>query len=146
MTPSGGRTTLIGREASGDDGLDQAPPGRKVVVAGRKCPNTVKMVGQDHPGIDRERADLAHCSDGTPQEIDMPCQQVVITPLQEIDGEEKAPSRDAVATVVGNGASLLSGASILGIGHTMRRVTLRLEPALRGLRGGGEQGAQIQVS
>jgi len=74
MTPAGVRTTLIGRKASGEDRLDQAPPCRKVVVAGRERPNTVEMVGQDHPGIDRKRADSVHGSHGTPQKIDMPCQ------------------------------------------------------------------------
>src|SRR5512132_4741936 len=102
MTPAGVRTTLIGRKASGEDRLDQAPPRRKVVAGGRQRPDTVEMIGQDYPGIDGKGADSVHGLHGTPQKIDMPWQQVVATPLQEIDREEEAPSENAVATVVGN--------------------------------------------
>jgi hypothetical protein len=95
MTPSRLRKTLIGRKAPSKDRLDQAPAGRKIVVTGRERPDTVEMVGQDHPRIDRKRADSADRPDGSPQDIHRSCQQVIAMPLQEIDREEEASSRHA---------------------------------------------------
>jgi hypothetical protein len=102
MARSSLRTTLISRKASGEDRLDQAPADREIVVTGRERPDTVEVVGQDYPGIDRKRADSVDRSDGSTQDIDAPCQQIIAMPLQEIDREEEASSRHALATIVGN--------------------------------------------
>jgi len=61
--------------------------------------------------------------------IDVPRQQVVAAPLQEIDGEEIAPSRDAVSAVVRN-LSLPPSLQDTFAGTFVRRVTLRFRPAL----------------
>ena len=86
----------------------------------------MEMVGQDDPGVDRKRPGLAYRSHGTPQKIDMPCQQVVAMPLQEIDREKETPSGDAVATVVGNAlhSFSVSRSSEKRIYHTAGYATL----------------------
>src|SRR5215212_3182446 len=35
--------------------LDSLPAAREIRITGRQCPDGMRMVGQDHNGIDRER-------------------------------------------------------------------------------------------
>jgi hypothetical protein len=100
------RTALAHRQAAGEDRLDYPPSRREVVVAGRQRPHAVKMIGEHDPGIDGERTGSMHCSHRGSQPIDVPGQQIIAAPLQQIDREEAASSRYTVATVVGNGPVL----------------------------------------
>jgi hypothetical protein len=106
VTLAGVRPTLVRGQTSRKDRLDQAPARRKVVVAGGQRPDTMQMIGEDHPGIDAKRAGSVHGPYRTPQQIDALCQQIIPAPFQQIDGEEEASARYAMATVVGNGALL----------------------------------------
>lgn len=97
---------LAGGQAAGEDRLDHPPPCREIVVAGRQRPNAVEMIGKHHPGIDDERAALTYCPHRLPQPVDVSRQQIVASPLHQIDREEVTLTGYAMATIVGNGCVL----------------------------------------
>lgn len=90
----------------------------------------MQVIGQHHPTMDDEGMTLPYRSHRLAQQVHMPDQQVVILPLQQIDGEEVSAARMPGATVIRHGDSIE--------GIFMRRNALRLlRPtpyyALRGL-------------
>ena len=142
------RAPLASGQATGENRLDQAPAGREVRIALRQRPNAVEVIGEDDPGVDRERVAAAGDTNGVPEQVDTPNEEVVAAPLEQVDGEEIASAGDTVATVVGNGAfpTVVVYAGLLRPGDAIgsapssppwrgRRVTLRFRPALRRLRG-----------
>jgi hypothetical protein len=50
-----GRRFIVVRAMAGEMSFDPIPTHRVIVIARRQCPNTVKMIGQEHQGIDRKR-------------------------------------------------------------------------------------------
>ncbi|SUS07709.1 conserved hypothetical protein [Candidatus Defluviicoccus seviourii] len=62
----------------------------------------MEVIGEHNPGVDLERVSAAGEANGIPELIDVPGQQVIAAPLQQIDGKEITPSQYAVSAVVGN--------------------------------------------
>jgi len=56
--------------------------------------------------MDKERVAFPHGANGLPQQIDMPCQQVVSLPLQQVHGEEISPARLPGSMVIRHRASI----------------------------------------
>jgi hypothetical protein len=96
---------LAAGQGAGEDRLDQPPAGRKIVVAGWQRPDAVEVIGKHHPGVDGERAAAAGDANRLAQSVNVANEEVVAAPLEQVDGEEIASAFDAMATVVGNGAS-----------------------------------------
>ena len=69
----------------------------------------MEVIGKHDPGVDGERAAAAGDPYRLAQPVSMANEEVVAAPLEQVDGEEIASAFDAMATVVGNGASLRLG-------------------------------------
>jgi hypothetical protein len=128
------RTALAHGKAAGENRLDQPPSHREVIIAGWQRPYAMKMIGKHDPGIDGERMDTMNRAHRVPQLIDVPRQHVIAAPLQQIDREEVASARHAVAAVIRNGCPPVryraGSCGSCGRSRYMRRVTLRFRPAL----------------
>ena len=123
------RAPLTDGQVAGEDRLEHAPSCREIGVALRQRPNAVEMVGKHDAGVNHERSAPTDHTDGMPELIDVPRQQIVAAPLQQIDGEEVTPSMHAMAAVIGNGNRLLYLRKCCAC-KIIRRVTLRFRPAL----------------
>ncbi len=66
----------------------------------------MQTIGQHHPAVDQERMRPAYPSDGFPQKPDVPCEQIVVTPLQCVDRDEVSPAGMPGALVIGHGVML----------------------------------------
>jgi len=58
------------------------------------------MFGQYDPGVDSKGMEPVYAPDGSPQYIDMPDQQIVAAPLQQIHREKPARPRNEGTTIV----------------------------------------------
>ena len=87
------------RKRSRESSLYQSPARRKIMIARRQLPDGMQMVGQYHEGIDREGMVLACYGNGLAQALDEIDEQGFL-PLQQVDGEEPAATRNEGATII----------------------------------------------
>ena len=88
----------------GEAGLDQAPAGGEVDIAGRQRPDAVQVIGHHDDGVDLERARSANRSEGLAQHVDgLDRSQDGATAIGN-DGEEEGAAG-------GDGASISHGGS-----------------------------------
>ena len=114
------RAPLRRCHAAGEEGLDQPPPGREVVIIRRQRPDCVHVIGKDDESVDCKRAGAPDTPDSIAQEIDAIGEQRVAAPLQKIDGEEEATARHAQPTEIRHGSGIVPRTTV---GAHIRRIT-----------------------
>ena len=71
----------------GKSHFDRLPAVGEVRVARRQGPDRVRVVGEHDPGVDLERHEVAHATDGGPQQVDVGDQEVGAA-VAQVDREE----------------------------------------------------------
>jgi hypothetical protein len=82
-----------------EEGLDQTPPRRKIVVAGRQRPDAMNVIGQDDDCINGERPLAAHCPEDGSQQAGLGGKMMGPSVAQR-DGEEVGRAGNAGAAIV----------------------------------------------
>ena len=86
-----------------DHPLDDTPTVGEILISGRQCPESMHVVGQQHPTLDHKRMGRTKRSDRFPQgRVHIDIGEKGLAPIG-VDGEEIGASRHMGATVIRHG-------------------------------------------
>ena len=100
------RTVFERCQRLGKSHLYQPPARREIGIGRGQFNDAVQRLGQYNPAVDRERMALPYRFHRFPQSANMPGQQVIFLPLQQVDGEEICAARMPGASVIGYDGSI----------------------------------------
>ena len=112
------RQSLGFRQCFGKIHFNQPPAGCEIGIARWQFNHAMQMLRQDHPAMNVEWVTMANRTHHFPQQRNMPCQQIVAMPLQQIQREEIGAARMPRTTVIGHADSIAAAC--------IRRNALRL--------------------
>ncbi|BBA35015.1 hypothetical protein sS8_3072 [Methylocaldum marinum] len=82
--------------------LDQPPSIGEIVIVGRKRPDHVQVIRQDHPGVDMEWPFCPNLPYHSSKQVDVPDKQIVRVTFEQIDSEEIGAAGYAITPIVGH--------------------------------------------
>lgn len=92
---------FAGFDGAGKAGFDDLLAHTVIGVAFGQGPETVRVIGEDDPGVDVEGVKHAGAADGGAEGFDGAGEEVG-SAVEKVDGEDVRASRDSVAAVVGH--------------------------------------------